>query len=117
MGIAALFQAYLFGNPVTAGHQPEKLDGMAFANALEALVGSGVPQWRVRRALAATSAATLTAVAAAVPADPTDPVNIAWNCGAPVDVGSVLYVFIQSTLGWTTSQMTTLMVSAAATAP
>lgn len=48
-------------------------------------------------------------VSDAIPMDVTQVVNIMWNNGITFEVGDTLYNFIQSTLGYTAAQMTTLI--------
>lgn len=51
-------------------------------------------------------------VQSAIPADPTNFLTIEWATGAPIAINSRLYIFIQSTLGYSTAQMTTLIALA-----
>ena len=74
------------------------------------MVRPGVSAFGLRLALGAN----LQAVAGAISADITDPVTIRWQAAARVVAGDPLHAFIQSTLGWSDSQMTTLMTAAAA---
>lgn len=59
--------------------------------------------WQVKMALA--SIGQLTAVDAAVSADPTTTINIAWTVGARTESGDFLYTFIEGIIG--TSNATT----------
>jgi hypothetical protein len=51
-------------------------------------------------------------IQSAIPSDPTNFVTIEWTTGAPIAPGSQLYTFIQSTLGYSTAQMTALITLA-----
>ena len=66
---------------------------------------------QVKRALIYNG--VLQTVSDAVPADVTNAVNMEWYNGLSVKSGDALYSFIQSTLGYSASQMSALMSYAA----
>jgi hypothetical protein len=55
---------------------------------------------------------TLVQISSQIPGDVTNDVNICWNGGNTTTPGDPLYNFIQTTLGYTPAQMTTLMTLA-----
>ncbi len=91
-------------NPRTASWAAYEDDGSGPADVRMTMdmVRPGVSAFGLRLALGAN----LQAVAGAISADITDPVTSRWQAAARA--------FIQSTLGWSDSQMTTLMTAAAA---
>lgn len=78
-----------------------------------ALNGAGLPgvsNFGIRMSL---SAAQIMAVSSAIPALPSDNINIRWNSGARVQANDALYNFIRDTLGLSTAQMDAIMQNAA----
>jgi len=76
------------------------------ASQLAFYVIGAVTQNQMRTWLAANGfPAYIYTVDFAVPADIADPVNIRWLHGNTLSVGDPLYLFIQTTLGFTSGQM------------
>ena len=62
----------------------------------------------------ATLGGSMTQLYQAVPMDINDPIWIAFNAATTVAEGDTLAVFTQTTLGWTSAQMTALFQTASA---
>lgn len=69
----------------------------------------GVPAVGVRLGL---SPADLQTVIDALPADVTNEITVRWQAAARVRTGDAIYNFIQTTLSFSTGQMTDLMANA-----
>lgn len=66
--------------------------------------------WRMRRALAASGA--FWTVDQTIPADPSDPLAIAWAPGTPVPVGGRLWLHIAAKLDWGDAEMAAFLTLA-----
>jgi hypothetical protein len=67
---------------------------------------------QMRQALVNVSSAVLYSVANVIPADIADPINIEWTGGGLVIPGDPLAMLIQTTLGYSNSQMNALFAAA-----
>ena len=83
-----------------------KVTVQQLAQAISGGYGIPVTQNQMRSWLASNGApAYIYAVSAACPADVADPVNIQWLHGNAMYIGDALYLFIQSTLGFSAATM------------
>lgn len=74
------------------------------------IIGGDCWIWQLKRSL--VDSGQLHNVDAAISADPSSTIAIAWGNGARTQIGDVLSNFIKSILGWTDAQMQALYANA-----